>query len=47
LQQSAHVFAGGLVERGQRLVEEQDSGVDRQGAGEGYPLAFAAAERSR
>ena len=47
LQQAAHIFAGGLIERGQWLVEQQQGGLDRQGAGQGYPLAFAAAERAR
>jgi hypothetical protein len=47
LQQGAHVFPGWLVERGKRLVEQQQTGLDRQGAGQRHPLLFAAAERSR
>ena len=39
LQQSAQFFAGRLVDRGQRLVEQQ-AWLDRQRAGERYPLAF-------
>ena len=47
LQQGAHVFPGWLVQRRQRLVEQQQAGLDRQRAGQGHPLLFAAAERAR
>ena len=46
-EQRAQVFAGGLVERGQGLIEQQQAGLDGQRPGEGDPLAFAAGQRSR
>ena len=46
LQQGTHVFAGRLVQCGQRLVEQQQAGPDSQGTGEGDALALAAAERA-
>ena len=46
-QQRAQVFAGGLVEGGQGLIEQQQAGLDGQRPGQGDPLAFAAGQRSR
>ena len=47
LQQRAQVFAGRLVQRRQRLIQQQEARLDRQRAGQGNPLAFAAAEPAR
>ena len=46
-QQGAEVFAGGLVESGQGLIEQQQGGRNGQRPGQGDPLAFAAGQRSR
>ncbi len=46
LQQGTHVFARWLIQRGQRLVEQQQAGPDSQGTGESDPLALTAAERA-
>ena len=46
LEDAAELFAGGLVQGGQRLVEEQQAGVGRERAGERDALLFAAAERA-
>ena len=43
----ADVEAGTGVQRGQRLVEEQQPGAGGQGAGEGDPLGLAAGEPAR
>jgi hypothetical protein len=47
LQRGAHVFAGGLVQGGQGLVQRQEGWPDGQCAGQGPALAFASAERAR
>ena len=43
-QVAADVVAGGGVERGQGLVQQQEGGVVRQGAGEGHPLGLPGGE---
>ena len=40
----AHALADAGVEVGERLVEQQDAGIDRERAAERHPLALAAGE---
>ena len=47
LQLEVEALAGHLVERAERLVEQQDLGVDHQGPGDGHPLAHAARQLGR
>ena len=44
LQFEAHLLAQFGIERGEGLVEQQDVGLQDQGAGEGHALALAAGE---
>ena len=41
------VLAHARVERPERLVEEEDARLDREGTGEGHPLPLAARELGR
>ena len=45
--QLLHAQTGQGVERGERLVEEEQLGLAHQGAGQGDPLRLAARERAR
>ena len=42
LELAAGALAQGGIEVGERLVEQQDAGLGRQGAGQGHPLLLAA-----
>ena len=47
LQEGPHLLTGWLVQRGQRLIEQEQAWPDGQGPGERDALAFAAAEGAR